>query len=105
VLPELGLDAAEAAQLPIGGDERVDQATLGGIGRLVLVLILGSKGFEITGVFAGDDVGLGMDAGFEGVETRNGLAFRGTRSGGFLGIATVGRELLMGRHEIYSIRG
>jgi len=28
---------------------------------------LGGEGFEFGGVFAGDDVGPGIDAGFEGV--------------------------------------
>jgi hypothetical protein len=33
------------------------------------------EGFEFGGIFAGDDMGPGVDAGFEGVERRCGFAF------------------------------
>ena len=67
IVPELGFDAAEAALDPLGGDEGVDEGELGGIGGLVLIVKRGGEGFEVGGIFAGDDVGPGVDAGFEGV--------------------------------------
>ena len=60
--PELGLDTAEAALRPFRGDERIDERKLGGIRRLVLVKVCGGEGFELGGVFAGNDVGGSVDA-------------------------------------------
>jgi len=68
VIPELGFDAAEASLDPLGGDERVDERQLDGIGGLVVVEELFGKDFEFGGVFAGDDVGPSVNAGFEGVQ-------------------------------------
>ena len=68
VIPELRLDAAEAALDPLGGDEGVDKGEFGGAGRAVVELKCGGQGFELGGVFAGDDVGPGVNAGFEGVK-------------------------------------
>ena len=59
---------------------------------------LGGEGFEFGGIFAGDDVGLGVDAGFEGVERRDGFSFGGFGAGGFLGVEAIGIELCLGRH-------
>ena len=67
VIPELGFDAAEAALDPLGGDESVDERELDGVGGLEVEHEHGGEGFEFGGVFAGDDVGPGIDAGFEGV--------------------------------------
>ena len=66
--PELGFDAAEAALGPLGGDEGVDERELGGAGGVVVVVKSNVESFEPGGIFAGDDVGAGIDAGFEGVE-------------------------------------
>ena len=65
--PELGFDAAEAALDPLGGDEGVDERELGGAGGSVVEEELDGEGFEFSGIFAGNDVGPGVDAGFEGV--------------------------------------
>ena len=67
VVPELGFDAAEAALDPLGGDEGVDKRELDGAGGLVVEEELGGEGFKFGGIFAGDDVGPSVDAGFEGV--------------------------------------
>jgi len=64
VVPELGLDAAEAALNPFGGDEGVDERELDRIGGAVVIVELRREGFEIGGIFAGDDVRPGVDAGF-----------------------------------------
>jgi hypothetical protein len=93
VIPELGFDAAEAALDPFGGDEGVDERELGGIGGLVLIVKRGGEGFEVGGIFAGDDVGPGVDAGFEGVEGGGGFTLGSFGAGGFLGVAAVGVDL------------
>ena len=54
--PELGFDAAEASLDPLGGDERIDERELNWIGGPVVVEELFSKGFELVGIFAWDDV-------------------------------------------------
>jgi hypothetical protein len=68
VIPELGFDAAEAALDPFGRDEGVDERELDGVGGAEVQEELGGEGFEFGGIFAGDDVRPGVDAGFEGVE-------------------------------------
>jgi len=56
VIPELGFDAAEATLVPLGGDEGVDERELDGIGRAEVEEVLFGEGFELGGIFAGDDV-------------------------------------------------
>ena len=68
IVPELGFDAAEAALGPLGGDESVDERELDGIGGGEVEHECGGEGFEFGGVFTGDDVGPGVDAGFQGVK-------------------------------------
>ena len=63
VIPELGFDAAEAALDPFGGDEGVDERELRGIGGLIVEMECGGEGFELGGIFAGNDVRPGVDAG------------------------------------------
>jgi hypothetical protein len=95
VIPELGFDAAEAALDPLGGDEGVDERELDGVGGVEVEHEGGGEGFEIGGIFAGDDVGPGVDAGFEGVEGRSGFAFGGGGAGGFLGVEAIGVDLCL----------
>jgi hypothetical protein len=98
IVPELGFDAAEAALDPLGGDEGVDERELVGIGGAEVEEEGSSKGFEFGGVFAGDDVGPGVDAGFEGVERGGGFALGRGGAGGFLGVEAVGVDLGLGGH-------
>ena len=70
VIPKLGFDAAEAALDPLGGDEGVYERELDGVRGMEVDHERGGEGFELGGVFAGDDVGPGVDSGFEGVERR-----------------------------------
>ena len=100
VIPELGFDAAEAALGPLGGDEGVDEGELDGVGGMEVEYECGGEGFEFGGVFAGDDVRPGVNAGFEGVEGGGGFAFGGFGAGGFLGVAAVGVNLGFGRHGL-----
>ena len=93
VLPELGFDGAEAALEPFGMDQGIDQgADFGGVGEETLV-VLGGEGIEDGGVFAADDLGLGVNAGLQGIEAGDGLALDGAWAGGFLGVATIGLDL------------
>ena len=98
VSPELGLGAAETAELPIGADEVVDEGAFGGSGGLPLEVIVVGEGFELIGVLAGDDLRFGFDAGFECVEAGNGFSFGRARARGVLRVSTVGFDLKLRRH-------
>jgi hypothetical protein len=93
ILPDLGLGSVEAAELPVGGYQEIHQEALFAGGGLEEVIVFESEGFQDGGIFAGDDVGLSVDAGFEGIEPGNGLAFDGTGAGGFLRIEAVRLDL------------
>ena len=53
---------------PLGGDEGIDERELVGAGGLELEEECGGEGFELGGVFAGNNVGHGVDARFQGVK-------------------------------------
>ena len=79
--PEVGFGFAQAAELPIVVDENIDQdAMLGARGMPALVVLLG-KVLEGDGIFAGDGLGFGVNAGFEGIEAGDGLTLKGARAG------------------------
>jgi hypothetical protein len=99
VVPELGFDAAEASLSPLGEDEGVDERELVGAGGVVMEEEGGGEGFELLGIFAGDDDGPGVNAGFEGVEGGAGFAFGGGGARGFLRIEAIGVDLCFGRHS------
>jgi hypothetical protein len=93
VPPDLGFGATEAAELPIGGDEGIDQEALLGCLGMEAVVVVEDEGFEVFGVFTGDDGRLGVNAGFEGVHAGGGFAAIGARTGGGLGVTAVGLDL------------
>jgi hypothetical protein len=65
---ELGLDPGEAATVPVALDHGVDEEGLERAdGVAGLVVSFGQSG-ELGGVLAGQDVGLGVNAVFQGVE-------------------------------------
>jgi hypothetical protein len=64
---------------------------------VVEVTLLGEL-LEIGETFAGEDEGFGVEAGFEAVHGRDGLACDGGGAGGFLGVTAVGFYLTKGRH-------
>ena len=66
VVPELGFGAAETAELPIGVDEGIDQKALEGTGGLELAMVVSGESFQLAGIFAGNDLGRGVDAGMQG---------------------------------------
>jgi hypothetical protein len=98
VLPDLGLGFAEAAELPLGGNHGIDEEALLGGGGLKALVIVKGEGFEDVGVLARDDVGTGVNAGFEGIEAGNGFAPIGAGAGGVPGVAAVRLNLKDGRH-------
>ncbi len=67
VVPELGFDAAQAALGPLGGDEGIDEGALVGAGGAEMEQEFAGEGLEFGGIFAANDVRLGVDAGFEGI--------------------------------------
>jgi len=102
VIPELGFDAAEAALDPFGGDEGVDEGELDWVGGVEVEHECGGEGFEFGGILAGDDMGPGVDSGFEGIERGGGFAFGRGGTGGFLGVEAIGVDLSLGRHGLVS---
>ena len=98
IVPELGFDAAEAALGPLGGDESVDESELVEVGGAKVEVKCGGESFELGGIVAGDDVGTGVNAGFEGVERRGGFACGRGGAGRFLGIEAIGVDLGLGGH-------
>jgi len=93
-LEELRFDGAEAALHPLGGDQGIDQGAHFGSSGPVAVMILGGESGESRGVFAGDDLGLSVDAGLEGIEADCGLALSGAWTSRFLRVEPVGLDLL-----------
>jgi hypothetical protein len=66
---------------------------------LVVEVIVFGELFEVGEVLGGEDEGLGVDAGFEGVHGRRGLACDRGGAGGFLGVTAVGFYLSESRHS------
>jgi hypothetical protein len=100
VLDELGFEDTETAHEADGVNDAVEGVALIGGDGLVVFVILGAEGFEGRGIFTGEQDGLGVDAGLEGVEAGAGLALGGARAGGALGVEAVGLDLLVGCHGV-----
>jgi len=105
VLPELGFDFAEAAKEPLAIDEGIDEHPLGRSGGVETLVIFRGKGFEIALKLSADDMGFGVDAGFERIHGRVGFALGSARSGGFTSVEAIGLDLLLGWHGVESKRG
>jgi hypothetical protein len=93
IFPGLGFGGAETAEGPLAGDEIVDQEAGFRGGGLVVPVILFDELFEVGEFLDGEDEGLGVDAGFEGVHGRDGFACYGHGAGGFPGIPTIRFDL------------
>ena len=100
VLDELGFEYAEAAHEADGVDDGVEGVALVGGEGLMVFVVLGAESFERGGIFAGEQDGLGVDAGFEGIEAGAGPALGGARAGGLLGVEAVGLDLFFGCHGL-----
>jgi hypothetical protein len=98
VVPDLGVGERIAAEEPVGVDEGGDEEGLFGSGGVPAEEISVGKGAEFGGVFAGDDLGSGVEAGFEGIGTGGGLALGGEWARGFFGVGAVGGGLPGGTH-------
>jgi hypothetical protein len=74
---DLGFGDGEAAESPGGADQDIDEvALLGKIGTEALRVLV-AQGVEMGGIFAWDDEGLGVDAGFQSIPAGAGLALGG----------------------------
>jgi hypothetical protein len=102
-LPELGFDAAGAAEAPLVVNQSIDEEALVGIGGAVVFVVFGGELGEIFGFFVEHDLVNGVDAVLQGVEPGYGLARGGARAGGFLCIHAVSRGLFRSRHKSLSI--
>jgi len=102
---EIRFEAAQAAELPLGIGERVDEMALGRVGGPVGV----AEGLDEGGVglriFAGEDFELGVDAGFKGVPAGGGFALGGARAGRSLRVAAIGLDLFVGCHADSRVAG
>jgi hypothetical protein len=83
-----------AAERVLTGDQGTDEHAALRRGRVEALLVFGEECFELSRIFAGDDLGLGVDAGLQGVEAGCGFTFR-----------VAGRQNTTGRETIKNIFG
>jgi hypothetical protein len=95
----LALDSAEAAEEPFAIDKGIHEHSLFGCGGTEALVVFAGEVFELRDGLAGDGLGSGIDAGFEGVHGGVGLALDNAGSGGFLRVETIGCELFLGCHK------
>jgi len=100
VLDELGFEDAETAHEADGVNDAFEGVALIGGDGLVVFVVLGAEDFEGRGILTGEEYGLGVDTGLEGIEAGAGLALGGARAGGALGVEAVGLDLLVGCHGV-----
>ena len=65
--PHLGLGCMETPLKPLAADEVVNEGASFRGGGIVVLVVLVDEEFEIGEFFGGQDEGLGVDAGFQGV--------------------------------------
>jgi len=99
VCPDLGFGGTEAAFEPLAVNEVVHEgAGFGGAGIVALVVFVDEL-LEVGEFLGGEDEGLGVDAGFEGIHGGGGFACDRGGAGGFLRVAAVRFDLTKGRHS------
>jgi hypothetical protein len=79
VVPDIGVGERIAAEEPVGIDEGGDEERLFGSSGFPAEEVLVGEGAKFRGVLAGDDLGAGIEAAFEGVGAGGGLALGGAR--------------------------
>lgn len=99
LLPEPGFDGVETAELPVGGYESIDEEAFERRGGPELAVIRGGQLVELLGIFAGNDLRVGLDPGFQSIEFGDGLALSGAGSGGAKRIEPVRCNLSCGSHN------
>ncbi len=92
LIPDHRHDLAETAKFPVGGDEGVDEADFGRGSRQELAAVVFGKGLEFGGIFTGDDLGFGVNAGFQSIEASDGKTGGGW-AGTFQSSQAVRRDL------------
>jgi hypothetical protein len=100
VYPDLGFGGAQAAFDPLAVNEVVDQGSGFWTGGVVAPVPLVDQLLKVGEVFGGEEQGLGVDGGFEGVRGRDGLACDRGGAGGFLRVTTVRFDLAKGGHVL-----
>jgi len=98
VVPDFGVGKGIAAEQPIGIDEGGDEKRLLGGGGLPAEEVLVGEATEFGGVFSGNDLGPGIEAGLQGVGTGGGFALGGAGTGGLLRVEAIGGDLFWSAH-------
>jgi hypothetical protein len=96
-----GLELADAAEIPGGGDEFVKERLLGRAARIDLGLVFGQKLIEFLLVHRLNGELLGAQAMLKGILRTPSLAFWGARSGTELGVGLVGNGSGFCGHEVW----
>src|SRR5262245_51068196 len=90
---EFDLGAAEAAAEELAMDKMVNHSALLRGAGLMVVVVFGAEGLAFGGILPGEDFGLGVDAGFQGIPRGAGLALGGAGPGAASRIGAIGFEL------------
>ena len=98
IFPEVSFDAEEAAEEPLAADELIDLEAGFGSAWGEVGVVLGLEEGEVFAGFAEDELGIGVEAGFEGILGGGALAFGGARSGGVEGVEAIGLDLFLSWH-------
>jgi hypothetical protein len=98
VLPGFGFGGAQAAEHPLAVDEFVDEGAGVWVGGMVVVVVVFDELIELGEVFGGEDEGLGVDAGLEGIHGGDGVTCDRGGAGGLLRVVAVRFDLTLRGH-------
>jgi len=96
---DFDFDAAKAAEDELAVSEAVHQGAFFGSAGLVADVVFVAEDGAFGGVFPGEDLGLGLDAGFQGIRGGAGLALGGAWTVALLGIETICAGLFESCHK------
>ena len=94
----MSFGGAQAALEPLTIYKVVDEGAGFGGGGIVALVVFVDELLEVGEFFGGEDEGLGVDAGFEGIHGGDGFACDRGGAGGFLRVTAVRFDLSKGRH-------